>query len=105
MRRLCLAFLLLAATLPASAQERQFSVTMPESQWNSLAKILGKVPWPAEETTPLLAAISQQIGGALGQESAARASAAKELADLKAEVARLTGELGKLKNPPPEAPQ
>lgn len=114
MRRHLLAALLVLLPLAAQAQERQFSVTLPESQWNTLARIISgankPTHWTLEETMPIFQAIGGQMRGALEQDAAnrqqaldAQKKAAAEIADLKAEVERLKAELEKAKNP--EAPK
>lgn len=106
MRRLCLALLLISATLPASAQERQFAVTLGESQWNTMAKVLAKSrDWSFEESSPIMTAIGTQIGQALAGDAQQKASDASELKSLRDQVTALKAEIEKLKNPPPEAPQ
>lgn len=100
----------LLVVAPAIAQERQFSVTMPESLWNNLGKMLGKLPW--EDTNPIIQAIGRDVGLSMQREQAQRLQdadtlkkAQAEVERLAAEVSRLTEELHKLKAPPGEEPK
>lgn len=86
--------LMLAVTVDqCSAQERTFTVTLGEKNWNAIAKIVSKakdVSW--EETNPILSEIGAQIRRQLDQAN----NQAKENAHLRAEVQRLQGELKKI---------
>lgn len=83
----------------AAAQERQFSVTLTEAQWNMIGKLLSEkndLAW--KDTNPIIQAITGQIGQVLQQDAQARQGAAAEIDRLKAEIERLK------KPPEPENP-
>lgn len=85
----------------ALAQERQFAVTLSESQWNTVGKLLSKtkeLSW--EETNPIMQGIMGQIGQVLQQDAQARQGPAAEIDRLKAEIERLK----KPEPPEPEKP-
>lgn len=87
----------------AVAQERTFTVTLPEAQWNAVAKIVSKAKeYPWEETNPILSA----IGGQISQQLQQQAQAARESANLQAEVKRLQDELKRVVDAqkPPDDP-
>lgn len=88
----------LAAVLPSAAiaQERQFAVTLPESQWNELAKILAEVPQPWSKMNPLISGIGNQIGQSLQREGQQRQQDGEALKKASAEVDRLTAEVARL---------
>lgn len=111
MRRTVLAVAFVAVlTAPALAQERTFSVTMGESQWNKLGDLLTDKPW--KDVNPIISAITRDVGKALQQDAGQRQQdlttlkqLADENADLKKKVDELTKEVEKLKAPqapPPE---
>lgn len=84
----------------AAAQERQFTVTLPESQWNMLAKIVAKSKdWTWEEANPVIQGIMGQIGQGLQQDLQARQKALAEIDQLKAEIERLKAQA----SPPKES--
>lgn len=68
----------------AGAQERTFTITIPEPQLNYIGKIIGRQPY--EEARPILDAIQVQVSAQIARE----ASAARE-----AERERLKSELSK----------
>lgn len=88
----------------ASAQERSFTVTMPESRWNTIARIVSKAKgqWTWEDTNPILTDIGAQIRQQITQEDQARKNSEAGTQALRAEIDRLQSELKKLKS---EAPQ
>lgn len=92
--RMSIAAMLLFMPAAAFAQERTFTVTLPESQWNTLAKIVSKskmFTW--EETNPIITGIGAQIQQQLQADATSRNSSA-------AEIARLQSELDAIKKPP-----
>lgn len=89
----------------AQSAERSFTVTLTESQWNAIGKIVSKakdVTW--EDTNPIMQAILAQIGQGLQQDAQARQRAAAENEQLKSEIERLKGELQK-SAPAPQEPE
>lgn len=86
----------------AQSAERSFSITLPESQWNTIGKIVSKAKeWPWEDTNPIMQSILAQIGAGLQQDAQARQKAASEAEQLRAEVDRLKAELAKKSSPAP----
>lgn len=99
----------------AQAGDRQFSVTLTETQWNTVGDIVSDSKESWRKTNPIMQAIGAQIGQGLqldaqarqrGIEAEAQAKKATAEADqLKAEIERLKGELAKLTPAPePEKP-
>ena len=87
-------------------QERSFTVTLSESNWNNVARIVSKskdLPW--EDTNPILSSIAAQIRQQLERAEQERTENGK----LRFEVQRLQDELKRLldaqKPPAPPAIQ
>jgi Arc/MetJ-type ribon-helix-helix transcriptional regulator len=83
MRLITIAALILSSGT-AFAQERTFTVTLPESQWNYIGGVVGKEPY--EKSADVLNSIRSQINTALAQTNAAEG---KAMQDALAEIERL----------------
>lgn len=93
MLRLALTSVLCLFALGARAQERTFTVTLPETQWNTVGKIMSKALAPWEDTNPIMQQITSQIGQGLQQDAQARLKgieAEKKLKQTAAELAAMT---------------
>jgi hypothetical protein len=90
LRVLGLAFLILYADAAAAQQgrERELTVTLFESQWNSIGKCLAKQPF--EEVVLIMNELQRQTAAQI-------AANAGEVANMRAELERLRAENAKLK--------
>lgn len=76
MKRIIFAVLVLSSS--ASAQERQFTITIPESQLNYIGKIVGKQPY--EDSGDVLNSIRSQVADQMRREAdAAREALRNEM--------------------------
>lgn len=76
MKRIIFAVLVLSSG--ASAQERQFTITIPESQLNYIGKIVGKQPY--EDSGDVLNSIRNQVADQMRREAdAAREALRNEM--------------------------
>lgn len=65
MKRTVLALLLLSASA-AYAQDRTFTITLPEAHLNYIGKVIGRQPY--EEARPILESVQAQVNAQLTRE-------------------------------------
>lgn len=68
------AIILVLLSSSAIAQERTFSATLSESDWNYIATVLGKRPY--EESQKIIAAIASQVQSQISASTAEQQQAA-----------------------------
>lgn len=76
--------LLLASEYSARAQDRTFTITIPEGQLNYIGKVIGRQPY--EEARPILDGIQAQVNAQIAREATASRDAERER--IKSELAK-----------------
>lgn len=76
MKRTVAALAFLATLSVAQAQERQFTLTIPESHLNTIGKAMGRQPY--EDARPIIDGIQAQVNAQLAREANAARDAERE---------------------------
>lgn len=84
MKKIVVALVFLAISWAAHAQERQFTLTIPESHLQAIGKAMGRQPY--EDARPIIEGIQAQVSAQFAREAQAAREAERER--LKAELTK-----------------